>query len=142
MRLQRVPKAQLGGGGRSHIGSLHPDNQRLAERAAQLLRLDLAGIDLIMPDLSRSWREVGGGITEVNAVPQISTLTEPRLFDRLLESLIPTGGRLPVLAIFSDDWPKQWLHTLSQELAGEGLCLGLSTRTGLMLGQEHVHAQR
>lgn len=142
VRLQRVPIAFRGGEGQSHSTTIHPDNQRIAERAAQLLRLDLAGIDLIMPDLSRSWRDVGGAITEVNALPQISTLTEPRLLDRLLETLIPTGGRIPVLTIFAETWPEEWLRELRQTLAADGFRLGTSSPPGLVLGEELVHSQR
>ena len=51
--------------------NIHPDNIRLAVGAARALHLDLAGIDLIIPDISESWLESGGTILEVNAQPQI-----------------------------------------------------------------------
>jgi cyanophycin synthetase len=79
VRLQRVPAATTGGSGRAYFDTIHPDNRVVAERAAQLLRLDIAGVDLIMPDITRSWREVGGAVTEVNAVPQVSIQTDPTL---------------------------------------------------------------
>jgi len=51
---------------------VHPDNRALAERAALVLGLDIAGLDLRMPDASRSWRAVGAGICEVNPRPNLS----------------------------------------------------------------------
>ena len=39
--------------------AVHPDNRMLAERVARVVGLDIAGIDFITPDVSRSWRDVG-----------------------------------------------------------------------------------
>lgn len=61
-----------GGRGGSAIavtGPIHPDNRRAACQAADLVGLDIAGIDMILPDIGRSWRDAGGGICEVNRAP-------------------------------------------------------------------------
>ncbi len=52
------------------LGVLHEDNRRMAERAAAALGLEVAGIDFISPDVSRSYREVGGAIVGVEAAPR------------------------------------------------------------------------
>ncbi|MBY0442226.1 MAG: hypothetical protein K2Q25_08845 [Mycobacteriaceae bacterium] len=41
---------------------VHPDNRALAERTARVIGLDIAGIDFLTTDVSRSWRDVGGAI--------------------------------------------------------------------------------
>ena len=56
-----------------------------------LLDLDLAGVDLIIPDLSRSWTECGALICEINARPEIGRNTTPTIHDRMLDELL---GRL------------------------------------------------
>lgn len=50
----------------------HPDNTELAIEAANVVGLDVAGIDLISPDITRSWKETGAAICEINATPSIS----------------------------------------------------------------------
>lgn len=75
---------------------IHPDNVSLAVNAAQVLGLDIAGIDLIIPDLSKSWREVNGVICEVNAQPQIGHRDTPELFGKMLSALLKDGGRIPL----------------------------------------------
>jgi len=40
----------------------------LAQRAAKIIGLDIAGIDIVTPDISRPW-EMDGVIVEVNALP-------------------------------------------------------------------------
>lgn len=78
---------------------VHPDNQSLAVQAAQCLRLDLAGIDLLVPDISQSWRVTGGGICEVNAQPQLSG----HLQRLLLPKIVKGQGRIPVMGLCLPD---------------------------------------
>ena len=49
----------------------HPDNVEIAEEAARVVGLDVAGIDFISPDIAEPVRETGGSICEVNAAPGI-----------------------------------------------------------------------
>jgi cyanophycin synthetase len=74
---------------------IHPDNAALAIDATRLLKLDLAGVDLILPDVTQSWRETGGGICEVNGQPQLA----PHLPRQLLPQIVPGQGRIPVFAL-------------------------------------------
>ncbi len=53
----------------STVRSLSPQLVRQAARAAELLHLQLAGIDLVTPDPTISLTEAGGTILEVNATP-------------------------------------------------------------------------
>ena len=48
---------------------IHPDNREMAQRAAKAIGLDVAGVDFLTEDISRSYREIGGAICEVNAAP-------------------------------------------------------------------------
>lgn len=92
--LRRRANISTGGTSLDVIDKLHPDNASLAIRAAQVLKLDLAGIDLIMPDISRSWLDERAAICEVNAIPQLSTEFAPDAYRGLLERMIPGRGRL------------------------------------------------
>ena len=55
----------------------HPDNVEIAETAARIVGLDVAGIDFICPDIATPVRETGGGIVEVNAAPGFRMHTHP-----------------------------------------------------------------
>jgi cyanophycin synthetase len=70
--------------------SVHPDNIRLAIDAAQTLRLDFAGVDLIISDIGRSWHEVGALICEINGMPQMGGWKDSQLYQRVLKDLF--GG--------------------------------------------------
>ena len=62
VRLRGAANMARGGIAVPVMDRTHPDNRRLSELAAEALRVDLAGIDLIISDITRSWREVGAGI--------------------------------------------------------------------------------
>ena len=83
--------------------SLHPENRRLAERVATFLGLEVAGVDLISPDIGVPWYQNGARINEVNFAPMlgiwpISGQYLPEFFRRLC----PQAGRIPVRLMCGD----------------------------------------
>jgi cyanophycin synthetase len=56
---------------------MHPDNVTACEMAAGVVGLDVAGIDVLTPDISVPFRENGAVIIEVNAGPGIRMHTHP-----------------------------------------------------------------
>ncbi len=99
VRLRRTANVGTGGMPVPVFEEVHPDNARLAVRAAQTLNLDLAGIDLLIPDIRRSWREIGGAICEVNAQPQLGMVTGSHLYGLILKDLIKDRGRVPTILV-------------------------------------------
>ena len=51
------------------LDSIHPDNISMFSRINKLLNLNLSGIDCLIPDITKSHKEVGGAINEVNKFP-------------------------------------------------------------------------
>jgi cyanophycin synthetase len=84
--------------------NIHPDNVELAIQAARSLKLDLAGIDLIIPDITFSWKESGAAIIEVNAQPQLGGVTSLHLYPIILKSLIGhDDGRVPIILVIGQE---------------------------------------
>lgn len=48
---------------------IHPKNKLVAERAAKLINLDIAGIDIITPSIEKPIESTGGAIIEINGGP-------------------------------------------------------------------------
>jgi cyanophycin synthetase len=128
IQLRRRNNASAGGQTRAiDRATIHPDNTAVCLRAARLVGLDIAGVDFITTDITRSWLETGALICEVNAIPQIGYNhgIEPVMLD-----LFRLGSRIPVhLAIVDDPLPV----SIAQELVAIYGADGLSTDQGLWL---------
>jgi cyanophycin synthetase len=98
VQLRRAANFALGGNV-APVDEIHPDNLDLALRAMRLLRLDLAGLDLILPDIARSWHETGGAICEVNAQPFIGEPIRNDYHKLILHTIVPADGRIPVVLV-------------------------------------------
>jgi D-alanine-D-alanine ligase-like ATP-grasp enzyme len=62
----------LGGGATDVTDETHPDNRELFEYVAQVLEDPLVGIDFIIDDISKSWKEQRRcGVIECNSLPFI-----------------------------------------------------------------------
>lgn len=103
IQLRRAANIALGGQPIGVFDQVHPDNRDLAIRAAQSLRLDLAGIDLLIPDISISWLETGAAICEVNAQPNIGYTTSSHLYPQILGALIKNCGRIPIIFLIENN---------------------------------------
>lgn len=84
-------KANLSTGGTQTlipISTIHPDNIHLTVSATKLLRLDFCGVDLIMPDIRKSWLDVGGHILELNAQPQLGVRYAPEVYAEIVGQML------------------------------------------------------
>ena len=144
VKLRRASNVGSGGMPVNVMDQAHPDNTLLAERAAQALKLDVAGVDLIMPDIAVSWKEVGGMICEVNAQPQFGGTTALHLYPLLLKTMLGGNGHIPVIAIAggAEAEAEQVSRRLAEALAQMGIRAGLHSRAGIAIGRHEVEQGR
>lgn len=114
VRLRRAANIASGGTPVAVFDRMHPDNAVLAQRAAQAVRIDLAGIDLLIPDIAVSWKISGAAICEVNAQPNIGQITAPHLYGEILSQLIDGNGRIPVIAVIGAHSAVTWCEALKR----------------------------
>lgn len=101
--LTKISNVSAGGMPIAVFDKVHPDNRRLVESAAKLLRLDLVGIDFICADISKSYKNTGGMIIEINAQPQLGSITSAHIYKQILKELIKDQGRIPIIVIYGND---------------------------------------
>ncbi|MGE0723037.1 MAG: acetate--CoA ligase family protein [Alphaproteobacteria bacterium] len=139
--LRRVANIATGGMPVSAMDRIHPENLRMAERAAAAFGLDIAGIDYITPDIGRPWHAVPGIINEVNAQPNLGMITARHLFGELVGWMLGgTDGRIPIVA-FTGGGPaaRAALGTAVHAiLRADGRCAGLALRRGAWIGDRQV----
>jgi cyanophycin synthetase len=131
--LRLIANISAGGMPVEVFDKVHPDNRLLAVRTAALLCLDLAGIDILMPDISRSWREEGAAICEVNAQPQLGSITSSHLYPTILKQYIIGNGRIPTVVILGADPKLQLSATVESKLGAAGFQVGRVDDSGVSI---------
>jgi len=69
--LRREPFMRYGGDLEECTDLLHPDNKKLALDLAREFSAFLVGIDLLIPDITCSWKEQTCAVLELNSLPSI-----------------------------------------------------------------------
>lgn len=144
--LRTTANLSTGGVAIDRTDEIHPDNAAIARRAAAVVGLDVAGIDFLAPDISRSVRETGGGIVEVNAAPGFRMHLAPSVGEGrdvagpVMDMLFPRGrrARIPVVAITGTNGKSTTVRMVEQILTQQGLTVGFSTTSGVYIGAERV----
>lgn len=118
---------------------LHPDNARMAERAASLLGLDHAGIDYITTDATRPWHELpDSGICEVNPTPAFATPgVEGLWLDRLFPGTAPACIPL-VVVVGEGPGPAAAAQAAADWALHQGVAVGWSRGDTLHIGHAVV----
>ena len=136
VRLKKAANVSSGGTPVPVFHQLHPDNALLAVRATEALRLDLAGVDLLIPDISVSWRESGAAICEVNAQPQLGKMTSIHLYKLILQELLPGRGRIPTAVVFGPTDPQPWIRAMVRAWQQQGCCVGTVAQGRVQVGED------
>jgi cyanophycin synthetase len=142
--LSGTANLSAGGISRDVSSQVHPDNRLLAERAAALLSLPVAGIDFQTTDISRSWRETGGAVLEVNAGPglqvHLPATAQTDVASRMVEHLFEDQGqcRVPLAGITGSLGKTTTSRMLAHILTGAGDMVALTTTQGTYVGAQQV----
>jgi len=140
--LGRTANLSTGGTAADMTDRLHPDAARLAERAALAVGLDVAGVDMVLPDPAASPRG-GAFVLEVNAAPGLRMHLAPStgrprpVADAIVRHLFGRGdGRIPIAAVTGTNGKTTVARLIAHILDQTGLTVGLATTDGVRVGPE------
>jgi cyanophycin synthetase len=105
--LRTTANLSTGGIAIDRTDEIHPETVWLAERVSRMIDLDIAGIDVITTDITKTLTEADGVIVEVNAAPGLRMHIAPsqgigrNVAAPILNMLFPPGTphQIPIVAI-------------------------------------------
>ncbi len=120
---------------------VHPDNREMAVRAVQAVGLDVGGVDFLSDDVTRSWRETGGAIVEVNAAPGFRMHVAPSegtprdVAGPVMDMLFPPGtpSRVPVACVTGTNGKTTTTRMLAHILKSTGARVGMTSSDGVYI---------
>ncbi|MBP6367905.1 MAG: cyanophycin synthetase [Nitrosomonas sp.] len=125
---------------------VHPSIAATASLAARVIGLDIAGIDLVVGDISRPLNEQNGAIVEVNAGPSLlmhikPVVGTPRPVGKaIVDHLFPDqdNGRIPIVGISGSYGKTAVAHIVARLLILSGKQTGLACSDGLYLDYRQI----
>ena len=145
--LRSTGNLSTGGTATDMTDITHPDNAEMAVRAVQAIGLDVGGVDFLTGDISRSYKEVGGAIVEVNAAPGFRMHMSPSegkprdVAGPVIDMLFPPGApsSIPIAAVTGTNGKTTTARMLAHILKLAGQHVGLTTTDGVYVdGQRTV----
>ncbi|HXY73320.1 MAG TPA: Mur ligase family protein [Actinomycetota bacterium] len=146
VKLAATGNMSTGGISIDRTWEAHEENVEVAEEAAQVVGLDVAGIDFITPDISKPVRETGGAIVEVNAAPGFRMHTHPTEGEAqyvarpVIDLLFPPGtpSRIPIIAVTGSNGKTTTTRMIAHIFKGMGRHVGLTSTDGIYIDERLV----
>lgn len=144
--LTTTANISTGGTATDRTDEVHPNNIVLFERIARIIGLDIAGIDIVAPDVSTPLSENGGGIIEVNAAPGFRMHLAPsegigrNVAEHVVDMLFPPGTpyRIPIIAVTGTNGKTTTTRLIAHLLRQNGCNVGYTTTEGSYIGNSLV----
>lgn len=127
---------------------VHPDVAAVAELAARVIGLDIAGVDLVAEDISRPLAEQRGAIVEINAGPGLLMHLKPAegqarpVGHAIVNSLFPgdEDGRIPIVGITGTRGKTLVARLVSRLLHLSGKQVGMACADGLYMNHRRLES--
>ncbi|HKN89995.1 MAG TPA: Mur ligase family protein, partial [Acidimicrobiia bacterium] len=148
VRLVATGNLSTGGISIDRTAEAHDENIEIAEEAARVIGLDVAGIDFLCPDIAQPVREAGGAIVEVNAAPGFRMHTHPTEGDPqfvakpVMDLLFPLGtpSRIPIIAVTGSNGKTTTVRMIAHIFGRSGRKVGMTSTDGIYFDGRLVRA--
>jgi cyanophycin synthetase len=146
LHLKTTANISTGGTAIDRTDEVHPENVFLFERIARIIGLDVAGIDIMAPNVSEPLHETGGGIIEVNAAPGFRMHLSPsegigrNVAEHVIDMLFPRSApsRIPIIAVTGTNGKTTTTRLIAHILKNSGRTVGFTTTDGTYIQNQQI----
>ncbi|MCC6124823.1 MAG: cyanophycin synthetase [Pirellulales bacterium] len=125
---------------------VHPEVAARAVEAAQVIGLDIAGVDVVAQDISRPLEEQRGVIVEVNAAPGLRMHLEPSagvsrpVGEAIVEMMFTQDeeARIPIVAVTGVNGKTTTTRFIGHILKGVYRTVGMTCTDGIFIGERRI----
>ncbi|MEI6717943.1 MAG: cyanophycin synthetase, partial [Betaproteobacteria bacterium] len=137
--LRNNANLSTGGTATDVTDDVHQEVAARAIAAAQMVGLDICGVDVVCESVLLPMEEQGGGVVEVNAAPGLRMHLSPSfgkgrdVGEAVIATMFPNGedGRVPVIAVTGTNGKTTTVRLTSHLLRSHGLRVGMTNTDGV-----------
>ncbi|MEL6159046.1 MAG: cyanophycin synthetase [Cyanobacteria bacterium J06623_5] len=144
--LRETANLSTGGIAIDRTDEIHPETAWIAERVSRIIGLDVAGIDVVTTDISKTLGVADGVIVEVNAAPGLRMHVSPsvgvarNVGAPIIDMLFPPGKptRIPIVAITGTNGKTTTTRLTAHIFRQAYSTVGFTTTDGIYIGNHLV----
>jgi cyanophycin synthetase len=146
VNLRNNANLSTGGSATDVTDDVHPEVAARAVAAAQMVGLDVCGVDLVCDSILRPIEDQGGGIVEVNAAPGLRMHLSPSfgkgraVGEAIISSMFKPGetGRIPIVAVTGTNGKTTTVRLIAHLLKHNGMCVGMTNTDGVYVDGQTI----
>ena len=144
--LRNNANLSTGGTATDVTDDVHPEFAARAIAAAQMVGLDIAGVDIVCTNVLRPLEEQGGGIVELNAAPGLRMHLQPSygkgraVGEAIVASMFADGddARIPLVAVAGTNGKTTTVRLIASILGSKGLRVGMTSTDGVYINGKRI----
>ena len=137
--LRNNANLSTGGTATDVTDEVHPEVAARVVAAAQMVGVDICGVDVVCESVQRPLEEQNGGIVELNAAPGLRMHISPSygkgrdVGQAVIDWMFPAGenGRIPVVAVTGTNGKTTTVRLIAHLLRSQGLRVGMTNTDGV-----------
>jgi cyanophycin synthetase len=146
VNLRNNANLSTGGSATDVTEDVHPEVAARAIAAAQMIGLDICGVDVVSDNILQPLEDQGGGVVEVNAAPGLRMHLTPSfgkgraVGEAIINSMFKKGqnGRIPIVAVTGTNGKTTTVRLISHLLTQSGLRVGMTNTDGVYVNGQCI----